>query len=88
MVSDPFPETPTHQSPAARAAAVSLSDSVDLTDWSRALFVGVGGNVNVLLVGETSPVLFKGVASGQILPIRAKRVYATSTTATDIVALR
>lgn len=74
------------KSPGKNAAAISLSDTVDLPIYSRALFVGVGGNISVLLVGDTNPVLLKNVASGQLLPLRVKRVYA-ATTATDLVAI-
>jgi hypothetical protein len=73
-------------SPALNAEAVTPSDSVSLTNDSRALYIGVGGDVSVLMSGGTS-VTFVGLLAGSILPIRANRVNATSTTATDIVSL-
>lgn len=73
-------------SPAAYAAAVTPSDTVDLTSEARALFVGTGGNVRVLTVGGDT-VTFNAVPAGTTLPVRVKRVYATSTTASNIVAL-
>jgi len=73
-------------SPALNAEAVTPSDSVSLTNDSRGLFVGGAGNISVLMSGGTS-VTFTGVVAGSILPIRVNRVNATSTTATDIVAL-
>ena len=73
-------------SPALNAEAVTPSDSVSLTNDSRGLFVGGAGNISVLMSGGTS-VTFTGVVAGSILPIRANRVNATSTTATDIVSL-
>lgn len=73
--------------PAESCAAVTTSDSTDLAGGTcRALYVGTGGNVNVDdAFGNT--VLFTGVPSGSILPVRVKRVRATSTTASTIVAL-
>ena len=69
-----------------RAAAVTPSDSVDLTNAAAALWVGGAGNVNVDTV-DGATVLFSGVAAGTLLPVRVKRVRSTSTTATLIVAL-
>ena len=50
------------------------------------LFAGAAGDIDLITVdGDT--VLFKGIVAGQFLPVQVKRVKATSTTATDIVAL-
>lgn len=68
------------------AAAVTPSDSVDLAYPARRLYIGVGGNVTVDLVGGATSVLYKNVGTGQTLPLFVKRVRATGTTATDIVA--
>jgi hypothetical protein len=75
-------------SPARSAEAVTKDDAGDLGTEVRALFIGTGGNLQVLLVDDTTPVLLKNLTSGAVLPLRVKRVYATNTTATDIVALR
>ncbi len=77
-------------SPARSAFAVTPSDTVDLPFVSRALYIGTGGsnfNLNVLLEKDSVPVLLKNIPSGTHLYIRAKRVYSTDTTVTDIVAL-
>ena len=76
-----------YSGPATRALSVTPNDSTDLANVARALWVGTGGNLNLLLIGDTSPVVFANVPSGTLLPVRAKRVYATSTTATGIVAI-
>lgn len=68
---------------AADAAAVTTSDSTVLTAV-RALFVGTGGNLT--LTFPSGDVVFKNVASGQLLPVRPSKVKA-ATTATDIVAI-
>lgn len=71
-------------------SAVTPSDTVDITTrggaYPRGLYVGVGGDVVVVTQGNTA-VTFKAVPTGTTLPVRVRRVNATSTTATDIVAL-
>lgn len=75
--------------PAGFAAAVSPSDSADVTTSFdvRGLWVGGAGNVAVRLPGSVTAVTFVGVAAGTLLPIQAVRVMSTNTTATSIVAL-
>ncbi len=53
---------------------------------SRAIFVGVGGNM-VAIRDDDTAITFTGVVAGTILAIRCKRINNTSTTATDMVAL-
>lgn len=72
--------------PAENAAAVTPADGADLANFSKALFVGGAGTLKVDLVGGTT-VTFTGVVAGSYLRLRARRVYATGTTATNIVAL-
>ncbi len=72
-------------SPIENAAAVSPSDTVNLTNASRALWVGVRGNVAVHMIGATISVVFVGVHG--LLPIRVDKVLATNTDATSIVTL-
>lgn len=72
--------------PARRAVAVTPSDTVDLIDVARALYIGVSGNVSVEMAEAGSTIVFVGVPIG-ILPITVSRVNSTSTTATNIVAL-
>jgi hypothetical protein len=67
------------------AIAVVPSNSAVLTKASMGLFVGVEGDLKVLLVGDTVPVIFKNISGGMGLMVQ--RVYATGTTATDILAL-
>ena len=50
------------------------------------LFAGAAGDINLITVDDDT-VLFKGIVAGQFLPVQVKRVKATSTSATDIVAL-
>lgn len=79
-----FPTTPI--SPARGGEAVIPSDTADLTQVSRALYIGQGGDVAVTL--QDGVVLtFEAVGAGSLLPIRASNVRATGTTATGILAL-
>ena len=73
--------------PARRAAAVTPSDAVDLTTYAKALYVGAAGNVRVLTVGgeDADAVTFANHPVGW-LPVQVRRVLATGTTATQIVA--
>ena len=71
--------------PALNAASVTPADSTNLTSPTRALYIGSGGDLAVVLNGTT--VTFTNVASGSVLPIRPEIVNSTNTTATDILAL-
>jgi hypothetical protein len=74
---------------ATHAAAVVLSDDDDISAngfYPRSLFVGTTGDVAVMLV-DGSTVTFKNVANAQHLPIAVRRVLATGTAASNIVAL-
>lgn len=72
--------------PAASVVAVTPSNSTELAFGVRSLYVGTGGNVVVVFPDNTTAT-FTNVPSGTVLPVQAKRVNATSTTATDILAL-
>ena len=72
--------------PGEHAAAVVPHDSTLLTNVTRALYVGGAGNVSVLMAGDET-VTLTGVPAGTLLPIRVRRVNATSTTATAITAI-
>jgi hypothetical protein len=78
------------------AQAVTPSNTSDLSlsggsfDNSQStgalLFVGTGGNIQVTMVGGQT-VVFNNIADGTFLPIQVKRVWATNTTATGIIAI-
>lgn len=70
--------------PAGGAIAVTPNDGTDLADV-RGIYVGTGGDLAVQIGGANRT--FKNVTSGSTLPIKATRVRATGTTATDILAL-
>lgn len=78
-----------NNSPAAHAIAVDISSTDDTLDEpARGLFVGNSGDVIVGMVADSATqITFKNVPSGTLLPIGAKIIYKTGTTATDIVAV-
>lgn len=73
--------------PAPNAEAVTPHDTTELTNISRALWIGTGGDVTVLMAGTGTAILFANVPDGTLLPIRVKRVNDTGTDADDIVAI-
>lgn len=85
-MSDPFEKHSAQlDSPARRAIAVTPDNDNDLALSARALYVGVSGHVAVITVdGDT--VTFSNHPVGY-MPVRVKRVLATGTTATNMVAL-
>lgn len=87
---DTFPDTvPSISAPATSGEAVTPGDTAgddDLTSISRALWVGTGGNLAVIMADDTA-LTFTNVPSGTLLPLRVKRVADTNTTASNIVAL-
>ena len=79
------PTNPGALFPAFRLTAVTPSDTTELTGV-RALWIGGTGTIAVMAVNDTAAVSFT-VPSGTMLPIFAKKVMATGTSATNIVAL-
>jgi hypothetical protein len=78
-----FNKTP--DSCATSAVAITPADS-DLAAASRALYIGTSGNLRVTTTSGND-VTFTNVSSGTILPVSVKRVWATSTTASNIIGL-
>ncbi len=71
------------------AVAVTPSDTADLPNFARMLYVGAAGNIAVEMVDARAGtvVVFAAVPAGTILPVAVRRVRATGTTAGSIVAL-
>lgn len=88
MSIDPFRDTADTSLGSARAPyTVVPHDGDELSIIPKALYVGTGGTVVVRGVAGDADVVFRNVASGQVLDVRPRFVRATGTTATDIVAL-
>lgn len=71
--------------PITGAVAVTPHDATNLAAVARALYVGASGNVS-LIGADGVAVSLVGLAAGVWHPIRVRRVNATGTTATGIVA--
>lgn len=73
--------------PAENAFVIEPSDSADLESPTRGVYVGSVGDLRVRMVGG-NVLKFVGLGEGIIHPLRIIRIYATGTTATDIIGLR
>jgi hypothetical protein len=75
-----------------RAAAVTPSDTARIADVSGGvnngcvLYVGGAGNLKVETIGGDE-VTFVGINTGAFLPVQVVKVFATGTSATNILAL-
>ena len=59
----------------------------DLEKVTKAIYVGTGGDLTVRLVDAEQDLVFRNLASGSILDVRASAVRVTGTTAADLVGL-
>lgn len=73
-------------SPAVGAFSISPNDAQDLLQVTRAIYVGVSGDISVVMKSGEA-VSFIGVGAGAVLPLRVARVNATGTSASNIVGL-
>ena len=81
-------QSDTVNAPCRRWSAIVPSDSTDLAELPKAVYVGGGGDLTMIGVdapAEASGVAWSNVPSASILPVRPRRVLATGTTATLIV---
>ena len=81
---------PLHDDPitasARSIAAVTPSDNTDLPRVTKALWIAASGTLSVIAVDDSAAVSLGTIPAGTLLPVRARRVLATGTTAT-VVAL-
>ena len=76
--------------PARHVVAITPSDTNDLADTPKGIYVGTGGDVALIAAGapaQASAVVFRNLPSGALLPVRVRRIVATGTTAADLLAL-
>lgn len=74
-------------SPASRAFAVTPDDNNDLAVTTRAIYTGAGGTIVAILAEDSAEVTFASLPAGTVLPVRARRIKSTGTTATGVVGL-
>lgn len=73
--------------PASKAFAISPHNSNELPFITRGIYVGVGGDIVAILAEDSTAVTFKNAVAGTVIPVRAKIVQATNTTATNLLGL-
>lgn len=73
------------ESPASKLSAIIPDDTTDLPEACRALNVAGAGTIALVTVDGSTATVF--VAAGIAFPVRARRILATGTTATSIVAM-
>lgn len=73
-------------SPGSHHFAITPSDATDFTVMARGIYVGTGGDV-AIVTSDGTAVTYVGAASGSVIPMRAKRVNSTNTTADDLVGM-
>ena len=78
---------------AQRAAVVVPSDTVNIPSISNStnqescvLYVGTGGTLRVLTSGRDD-VTFSNIQDGTFLPVQVLKVFATGTSASEIIGL-
>jgi hypothetical protein len=73
--------------PSSSAFSITPNDDADITYPIRAIYVGTGGDLQVILQDDTVEILFANVLGGSCLPLQIKRVMASGTAASDLVGL-
>ena len=69
------------------AFAITPNDGASLAKKAYGIYVGTTGNIRVLTEGGTD-ITFNSVPAGYILPFVVTKVFATSTTASNLVGCR
>lgn len=77
---------PSLTAPASHGFSIAPSDTLDLPEATRAVYVGSGGTLALRLVSGAT-VTLSGVPGGTLLPLRSDRILATGTTAGALVGL-
>jgi hypothetical protein len=77
------------ESPASRAAPITASDTADVAQTTKAIYIGTGGSLRVELTGMSigSSVTFTNVPDGALLAVRVRKVWDTGTTASNFIGL-
>ena len=79
-------QAPGLNSPGIDAFAVSPSNGNDLPQVTRALYVGVAGDVRVELMSGTEAT-FPAMQAGVMYPLRVRKVFSTGTSAQGLVGV-
>ena len=74
-------------SPAQSCFAITPADDQDLAQATKAIYIGQAGDVRLLALQDAEAVTFLNVAAGSVLDVRARRILATGTSASDMIGL-
>jgi hypothetical protein len=87
VAADPFSDRQLGlKDPARNSFAITPSDTDQLATVTRWLYVGVSGDVTVLLDGDGASVVLKAMPVG-LYPLCVRQVKATGTAATNLIGL-
>tara|TARA_R110000796_G_scaffold95079_2_gene200104 strand:+ start:2271 stop:2558 length:288 start_codon:yes stop_codon:yes gene_type:complete len=85
-----FSATEAREDPASDTLFVNgdtIAGHTDQAHVCRAIYVGGTGDLKVTMAQGSGTVVFHGVVAGSMLPIQCNQIFATGTTATNIIAL-
>ena len=74
-------------SPGKSAFNVTPNNSANLTYVSRGIYIGTTGNINCIFVGDSANTLLANLPTGGFYSFRIAKIWATGTTADNIVAI-
>lgn len=87
-MSDAFEIEPDRvERPSRNAFAITPHASNPVVPLPKAIYVGGAGDIVLRSVDGSADVTFVGVPAGSILPVRARFIRVTGTTATGIIGL-
>lgn len=75
------------QNPATGAYNITPDDGADLPRETRGIYCGVSGDLHVIMADGYSDVVFKALGGSAPIGLRVQKVFATGTTAADILGL-
>jgi len=73
--------------PSSHCFAITPDDNADVQQITKAIYIGGGGDVSILPVRSSTPVIFRNVPAGAMLDVRVRKVFTTDTTAAHILGL-
>lgn len=88
MFDDPYRQSiDSPMTPAENCFVIAPSDTAELPQATKAIYIGEGGDVTLVPVRGKNPVTFRNLPSGAILDVRVRSIRATGTTARELVGL-
>lgn len=88
MLNDPFAKSiESVVAPASDCFAITPNDVDDLPMATKALFIGVGGDVVLRPISGDADVTFRNLPDGSVLDVRVRAIRVTGTTAANLVGL-